>query len=162
MSKAASPIHRTFHPKYATYTGDGNGRDHYILFNNGGLSQLRDYRGSMRSSFNLSPHLLANSSSVTAKKRACCLRLRAGWDWQRLIRDQGQRTEKKLPVPAQSLWDQPAYNGLNAGHGHETDLKKRALWLYHVRKLAFSSPSPRSGKNSSGLAPEYQTPMRES
>ena len=68
MSKAASPIHRTFHPKYTIYTGDGNGRDHYILFNNGGLSQLRDYRGSMCSSFNLSPHLLANSSSVTAKK----------------------------------------------------------------------------------------------
>lgn len=41
--KEASPINRTFHPKYVTYTGDGNGRDGYVVFNNGGLHALRDY-----------------------------------------------------------------------------------------------------------------------
>lgn len=29
---------RTFHPKYASYTGDGSGRDTYVILNNGGLT----------------------------------------------------------------------------------------------------------------------------
>jgi hypothetical protein len=29
---------RTFHPKYASYTGDGSGRDTYVVLNNGGLT----------------------------------------------------------------------------------------------------------------------------
>ena len=29
---------RTFYPKYASYTGDGSGRDSYITINNGGLA----------------------------------------------------------------------------------------------------------------------------
>lgn len=41
--KEASPINRTFYPKFVTYTGDGNGRDSYVVFNNGGLHPLRDY-----------------------------------------------------------------------------------------------------------------------
>jgi hypothetical protein len=39
-------ISRTHNPKYITYTGDGNGRDGYIVFANGGLHELRDYKGS--------------------------------------------------------------------------------------------------------------------
>ena len=27
---------RTFYPKYTTYTGDGSGRDGYVVFGNGG------------------------------------------------------------------------------------------------------------------------------
>jgi hypothetical protein len=29
---------RTNHPKYASYFGDGSGRDKYIIMNNGGLT----------------------------------------------------------------------------------------------------------------------------
>ena len=43
-------INRTYHPKYATYTGDGSGRDGYVVFGNGGLHELRDYRGSQKKS----------------------------------------------------------------------------------------------------------------
>ena len=32
---------RTFDPKYVTYYGDGNGRDQYIVFGNGGLHKER-------------------------------------------------------------------------------------------------------------------------
>jgi hypothetical protein len=39
-------IDRTYHPKYVTYTGDGSGRDGYIVFANGGLNELRNYQGS--------------------------------------------------------------------------------------------------------------------
>jgi len=39
-------ISRTHNPKYTTYTGDGNGRDGYIVFANGGLHELRDFKGS--------------------------------------------------------------------------------------------------------------------
>lgn len=31
---------RTFNPGYASYTGDGSGRDAYIILNNGGLTRL--------------------------------------------------------------------------------------------------------------------------
>ena len=50
-----STLNRTYHPKYTTYTGDGNGRDHYIVFNNGGLHALRDYRGTQYNGFDLGP-----------------------------------------------------------------------------------------------------------
>ena len=40
-----SSINRTFHPKWVTYGGDGNGRDGYIVFANGGLNELRQYNG---------------------------------------------------------------------------------------------------------------------
>lgn len=36
--KEGSAIDRTYHPKWVTYNGDGQGRDHYIVFNNGGLN----------------------------------------------------------------------------------------------------------------------------
>ena len=39
-------IARTSNPTYVTYTGDGQGRDGYIVFANGGLHELRQYRGS--------------------------------------------------------------------------------------------------------------------
>ena len=29
---------RTFYPKYASYMGDGSGRDSYVVVNNGGLA----------------------------------------------------------------------------------------------------------------------------
>jgi hypothetical protein len=41
-----SSLNRTYHPKWATYWGDGNGRDHYITFNNGGLNEQRMYGSS--------------------------------------------------------------------------------------------------------------------
>lgn len=66
--KDASPINRTCNPKYTTYTGDGMGRDHYIVFNNGGLHTLRDYSAAQYNGFNLGPNL--PSSSVTPKKDA--------------------------------------------------------------------------------------------
>ena len=55
--KEACPIDRTYYPKYTTYTGDGAGRDHYIVFNNGGLHGLRDYRAQTKPGFNLGPNL---------------------------------------------------------------------------------------------------------
>ena len=30
---------RTYNPGYASYTGDGSGRDSYIILNNGGLAR---------------------------------------------------------------------------------------------------------------------------
>ena len=36
MADSAS-LGRTFNPKYAHYPGDGQGRDSYIMANNGGL-----------------------------------------------------------------------------------------------------------------------------
>lgn len=41
-----STINRTYHEKYVTYWGDGSGRDGHIVFGNGGLHDMRDYRGS--------------------------------------------------------------------------------------------------------------------
>jgi len=40
-----SGINRTYDPKWVTYWGDGHGRDGYIVFSNGGLNELRDYKG---------------------------------------------------------------------------------------------------------------------
>ena len=46
-------LNRTSHLKYTTYTGDGSGRDGYVVFGNGGLHELRFYNGSQpRSGFN--------------------------------------------------------------------------------------------------------------
>ena len=42
----STTIYRTEHQKFVTYTGDGSGRDGYIVFANGGLNELRDYKGS--------------------------------------------------------------------------------------------------------------------
>ena len=39
-------LNRTENIKYTTYTGDGHGRDGYIVFCNGGLHGLRKYNGS--------------------------------------------------------------------------------------------------------------------
>lgn len=49
---------RTYNPGYATYMGDGSGRDNYIILNNGGLTRFdkpcmqipRKYGGSRDSS----------------------------------------------------------------------------------------------------------------
>ena len=38
-------INRTYNPKYVTNYGDGSGRDGYAVFANGGLHDLRAYRG---------------------------------------------------------------------------------------------------------------------
>ena len=38
-------LYRTENVKYTTYTGDGQGRDGYIVFCNGGLHEMRKYNG---------------------------------------------------------------------------------------------------------------------
>ena len=53
--KQASSIGGTFKTTWTTYYGDGHGRDHYITFNNGGLSTLRDYPAPQHNGFNLGP-----------------------------------------------------------------------------------------------------------
>ena len=45
MTSATPGLNRTYDPKWVTYTGDGNGRDQYITFCNGGLNELRRYNG---------------------------------------------------------------------------------------------------------------------
>ena len=37
-SALESTLSRTFYPKYASYMGDGSGRDSYVILNNGGLA----------------------------------------------------------------------------------------------------------------------------
>lgn len=37
-SSLESTMCRTFYPKYASYMGDGSGRDSYVVVNNGGLA----------------------------------------------------------------------------------------------------------------------------
>jgi len=46
-----STIDRTYHPKYVTYTGDGTGRDGYVVFTNGGLEETRTYKGATKTTF---------------------------------------------------------------------------------------------------------------
>ena len=46
MVDHTTTIYRTYYPKYTTYTGDGSGRDSYVVMGNGGLHGLRDYQGS--------------------------------------------------------------------------------------------------------------------
>ena len=48
-------LDRTWYPKFTTYWGDGNGRDHYITFNNGSFNALRDYHAPTKHGFSLSP-----------------------------------------------------------------------------------------------------------
>ena len=66
--KEPCPIDRTYHPKYVTYTGEGAGRENYVIFNNGGLHGLRDYRGSQYNGFNLGPN--PQHHAITPKKDA--------------------------------------------------------------------------------------------
>jgi len=40
-------LYRTEYIKHAQYNGDGKGRDGYIVFCNGGLNELRRYKGSV-------------------------------------------------------------------------------------------------------------------
>ena len=35
-----APLQRTYNPTYTTYQGNGSGRDHHILINNGGLTRV--------------------------------------------------------------------------------------------------------------------------
>lgn len=46
MVDTCTSLNRTYNPKYVTYTGDGSGRDGYVVFANGGLHELRNYQGS--------------------------------------------------------------------------------------------------------------------
>lgn len=39
-------LYRTEYIKHTQYNGDGKGRDGYIVFCNGGLNELRRYKGS--------------------------------------------------------------------------------------------------------------------
>ncbi len=54
-----------FIPKYTTYGSDGNGRDGYITYNNGGFLKdgVKIYTGSM-------PHVSTSSQNFTAKNVA--------------------------------------------------------------------------------------------
>jgi len=61
-------LDRTDNQKWTTYTGDGNGRDGYIVFGNGGLNELRYYEGSKPVGFRQSP--VRHSPKVTACKEA--------------------------------------------------------------------------------------------
>lgn len=54
----STSLSRTSNPKYTTYTGDGYGRDGYIIFANGGLHELRDYQGSQYNGWNGSATLM--------------------------------------------------------------------------------------------------------
>ena len=64
----SASLYRTSNPKWVTYLGDGAGRDQYIIFNNGGLNELREYRGSQPNTFNLGP--LHAHKGVTPVKEA--------------------------------------------------------------------------------------------
>lgn len=66
-----SSLSRTYYPKFTTYWGDGAGRDHYIVFNDGGLQPQRDYRGPQYNGFNLGPN--PYHKGVTAKKDATAI-----------------------------------------------------------------------------------------
>jgi hypothetical protein len=49
-------LRRTENIKYTTYTGDGHGRDGYIVFCNGGLHEMRKYNGpNTNKAFKLNP-----------------------------------------------------------------------------------------------------------
>ena len=48
-------IMRTFNPSYASYSGDGSGRDSYIILNNGGLTR-ESKNGMMNRKPRRSPH----------------------------------------------------------------------------------------------------------
>lgn len=61
-SDLESTLLRTSNPKYASYFGDGNGRDSYIILNNGGLTNFekpnmmsRPFKNTLRS-MNATPH----------------------------------------------------------------------------------------------------------
>lgn len=59
---------RTFYPKYVNYTGDGTGRDAYVILNNGGLANA-DKKGMMFRKFgspnSVTPHPLKESKAFT-------------------------------------------------------------------------------------------------
>ena len=61
-------LSRTWYPKYTTYTGDGSGRDGYIVFGNGGLTGLRTYGCSVKQGFTTSP--LKPRALITPRKEA--------------------------------------------------------------------------------------------
>jgi hypothetical protein len=44
-------LYRTDHKKWVTYWCDGNGRDHYIVFNNGGLNEQRIYGSNVKNNW---------------------------------------------------------------------------------------------------------------
>ena len=46
-------LHRQNTPFWYNYLGDGNGRDNYIIFNNGGLNEQRMYNGSKPSNWKM-------------------------------------------------------------------------------------------------------------
>lgn len=67
-----SSLNRTYHPKFVTYTGDGSGRDHYVVFNNGSLHGLRDYKGPQGTAgFSLGPNPV--HVAPTAKKESTAI-----------------------------------------------------------------------------------------
>jgi hypothetical protein len=47
MTDFSLGLHRSTKPIWYNYTGDGNGRDGYIIFNNGGLNEQRKFVGSI-------------------------------------------------------------------------------------------------------------------
>ena len=65
-----SSINRTFNPKWVTYTGDGTGRDGYVVFTNGGLNETRSYKGSSKPSFDLGTRLMPSHMAAPRKDAA--------------------------------------------------------------------------------------------
>jgi hypothetical protein len=66
-----SSIDRTYYPKHVTYTGDGSGRDGYVVFTDGGLEPTRNYKCATKTLFdngtNLMPaHMTAPRKESTA------------------------------------------------------------------------------------------------
>jgi len=55
-------LHRSSRPIWYNYTGDGAGRDGYIIFNNGGLNEQRHYFGSKPESWKRSYNPVINVS----------------------------------------------------------------------------------------------------
>lgn len=67
-------LYRTENIKYTTYTGDGHGRDGYIVFGNGGLHDLRNYKGSNTSThFKRNPMNKHNKNSPIPFKGATAI-----------------------------------------------------------------------------------------
>ena len=71
-------LYRTYDPKFVTYWGDGNGRDHYVVFNNGGLNEQRmhgkDTRISWKDTRVVGGSAIGSVSKGTPHKDATALR----------------------------------------------------------------------------------------
>jgi hypothetical protein len=61
-------LYRTYDPKWTTYQGDGTGRDSYIVFGNGGLTDMKVLNGLQPKNWLYSTNVMLKG--VTPKKDA--------------------------------------------------------------------------------------------